>query len=534
MEVSYHREMKKNYLMIEADEEGMQAFEAKMLVGNAIEGLLKFRIRRTDDHCQFCYEITSRQPLGRLLETKSINAVQLRALLLGIAQTLIRMEDYLLSEHQILLDPDYIYIDPESFQPGLCLLPGKNGSFPDEFSEFLQFLLGKADHQDKDAVVLIYGLYRESLKENYGLDNLLRWLMRDEGKAGEEPEKLLEEKEEYRSRSSSGRNGYPGKWDSQPEILDGEKEMSPGPEKRPEAEAESGTGEAVIQENAWSLKTIVLRIVECLLLIPVFLAAIWLWKGSDTLPYLTGDGIWLTVGAVAAEGIGCVLVIGSGIATQRKNQESENHRHRKRDKTRSQMEKQYEKQQGRQGGKQGERQQQRQWEKQQERRREKPSWEMIFAEDDGEREMSEDATGHYIESAYKSDANEKSEPDEKSEPGRSQNESDDCHTVLLWDRNKKENVRRMACLDHPELTAQMSYYPFLIGKQESLADFTIPDDTVSRLHVRIDQKDGGYTLTDLNSTNGTTVNNRKLEANEMVPLQVGDLVDIAGYHFQFL
>ena len=159
---------------------------------------------------------------------------------------------------------------------------------------------------------------------------------------------------------------------------------------------------------------------------------------------------------------------------------------------------------------------------------------MIFAEDDGEREMSEDATGHYIESAYKSDANEKSEPDEKSEPGRSQNESDDCHTVLLWDRNKKENVRRMACLDHPELTARMSYYPFLIGKQESLADFTIPDDTVSRLHVRIDQKDGGYTLPELNTTNGTTVNNRKLEANEMVPLQVGDLVDIAGYHFQFL
>ncbi len=80
-------------------------------------------------------------------------------------------------------------------------------------------------------MVLVYGLYRESLKENYGLDNLLRWLMRDEGKAGEGPEKLLEEKEEYRSRSSSGRNGYPGKWDSQPEILDGEKGMSPGPEK---------------------------------------------------------------------------------------------------------------------------------------------------------------------------------------------------------------------------------------------------------------------------------------------------------------
>ena len=38
------------------------------------------------------------------------------------------------------------------------------------------------------------GYTGESLKENYGLDNLLRWLMRDEGKAGEEPEKLLKKK----------------------------------------------------------------------------------------------------------------------------------------------------------------------------------------------------------------------------------------------------------------------------------------------------------------------------------------------------
>ena len=86
----------------------------------------------------------------------------------------------------------------------------------------------------------------------------------------------------------------------------------------------------------------------------------------------------------------------------------------------------------------------------------------------------------------------------------------------------------------PGVNAQESQYPIFNGQPQKPAEFNHPDDTVSRLHVRIDQKDGGYTLTDLNSTNGTTVNNRKLEANEMVPLQVGDLVDIAGYHFQFL
>ena len=38
----------------------------------------------------------------------------------------------------------------------------------------LQYLLGKVNHQDKDCVVMAYGLYQESLKENYGMADLLR------------------------------------------------------------------------------------------------------------------------------------------------------------------------------------------------------------------------------------------------------------------------------------------------------------------------------------------------------------------------
>ena len=179
MEVEYLREMRQNYLMIQAEESQEQGYEARMMIGNTIDGLLKFRIKKSDNRCRFCYEITSKQPLSRMLEKKAINAVQIRGLLLGIARTLTRMEDYLLSEEQILLDPDYIYVDPEEYEPFLCLLPGKRGDFPEEFSLFLQYLLGNTDHEDKEAVVLIYGLYRESLKENYGLDNLLRWVMKE-------------------------------------------------------------------------------------------------------------------------------------------------------------------------------------------------------------------------------------------------------------------------------------------------------------------------------------------------------------------
>ena len=79
----------------------------------------------------------------------------------------------------------------------------------------------------------------------------------------------------------------------------------------------------------------------------------------------------------------------------------------------------------------------------------------------------------------------------------------------------------------------ISYYPFLIGKQENLADFILKRDTISRLHARIDRKENAYWLTDLNSTNGTSVNGRVLEANESVELEPGDQVALADLRFSF-
>ena len=77
------------------------------------------------------------------------------------------------------------------------------------------------------------------------------------------------------------------------------------------------------------------------------------------------------------------------------------------------------------------------------------------------------------------------------------------------------------------------YYPFVIGKNKNLADYTLQKDTVSRFHIRLDEDNGSYTVTDLNSTNGTRVKGRLLEANETTQLEPGDQIFIAdcGYIF---
>lgn len=194
MKISYKREMKHNYMMIDPETEEAAGYECEMLEGNHIEGLLKFQVRHIDSRSYYCYEITSRQPLSRLFEHKSMKLTEIQNLIFGIARTLDHMEAYLLGEEQILLKPEYIYADPESLTVMFCLVPGSRFDFMESLTELLRYLLGKVDHQDKEAVVAAYGLFQESQKENYSLEDLLNVLR--SSKASAKPEEAGEGEDE--------------------------------------------------------------------------------------------------------------------------------------------------------------------------------------------------------------------------------------------------------------------------------------------------------------------------------------------------
>ena len=71
---------------------------------------------------------------------------------------------------------------------------------------------------------------------------------------------------------------------------------------------------------------------------------------------------------------------------------------------------------------------------------------------------------------------------------------------------------------------------FLIGRDEK-CDYVIHDASISRHHANIETCDGSYLITDLNSTNGTFVNERRVTSH---PLRAGDRVRIANHIFKFL
>lgn len=73
---------------------------------------------------------------------------------------------------------------------------------------------------------------------------------------------------------------------------------------------------------------------------------------------------------------------------------------------------------------------------------------------------------------------------------------------------------------------------YLIGKLKAKVDIYIDDASISRIHAKIQKEEGEYYLYDMNSTNGTFLNGKRLGIREKVLLQVSDEIAFAdlGYY----
>ena len=109
------------------------------------------------------------------------------------------------------------------------------------------------------------------------------------------------------------------------------------------------------------------------------------------------------------------------------------------------------------------------------------------------------------------------------------------HTVLLSEQLNNEAGYILKSTDKSIEDIKLTYFPFIIGKQERICDYIIKNDMVSRLHLRIDKDRGeNFSIRDLNSLNGTRLDGRLLGNEEIAGLCVGNEVGIANLRYVFV
>ncbi|MDF2473799.1 MAG: hypothetical protein K0R21_1581 [Anaerocolumna sp.] len=176
MLAEYIRDMHKNYMVIKGMEGHCNGYKVKILLNNDINGVLKAELRYIDQMDLFYYDITGKITLYVKYEKGPIHYDELKSLIDNILQIVAKSEEFLLSEDDFVIDPNYIYYEADSNTYELCYLPDYRQDFRGQLESLFEFLMNKIDYKDEEAVVLIYALYKEVKEINCTYDKLTKML----------------------------------------------------------------------------------------------------------------------------------------------------------------------------------------------------------------------------------------------------------------------------------------------------------------------------------------------------------------------
>ena len=200
MREEYERDLHHAWMILETDELYKEDYQMRMLMENAIPGLLSVRGQGKDDKSQYRYEISGKISVKAKGEKEHWKFADLENFMRQFIQVLYAVKNYLLNVNCLSLDPGHIYVSDEIYY--FCYCPGLEGNILEKFHELTEYFVRETDYEQKEAVYLAYELHKASMEENYNIEYAL--------------ERILEKKEnEMESIQPEKKAGY----DLQEELI---------------------------------------------------------------------------------------------------------------------------------------------------------------------------------------------------------------------------------------------------------------------------------------------------------------------------
>ncbi|NLY48895.1 MAG: FHA domain-containing protein [Clostridiales bacterium] len=488
MEVGYKKDIRNSYLVIQmTDNCSSEAYCVNMLQENRVEGIIKPEPRNIDNRVLYYYDITSRQSLETVYIKKSIRYEKIKNLFMDLADIIERTYEYLLNENDLVLKPEHIYMDLDKEKTWLCYLPGYGRDIGAQITALVEYIMNKVEYSDKEAVLYTYNLYAACRDGGFSFNHLLSVIRGDKqegnknmtGAGNKEFILGFEESKEIHSIPEDGNINYNHGKNA------GNAKKNACSEK---FSADRGAGrhipvmmeEVVTDEKEiyyYPLTTYIYTAAcvigaVCLVIIAINMKLVF-----------TAMGNRLDYGKITA--LILVLMIITGYLMKII------------------------------------------WNKRNRLTR-------IVRKQDYIDPTDNDNT--YIYKSKETSGDKVKETGESvfSEPRRTGKQEDKPEMTVLLNSAPALSECRLEPenKDNNEII-QITDFPFVIGKLKNHVDYCLNKDVVSRFHVKITKEDEGYFITDLNSTNGTTVNDKPLPCYQKQAITRGDRIAIAGIKYVF-
>ena len=178
MEISYSKDYRHNYVVVSDDRVIENDYQLKMLKRNEIDGILKIQERMINGEGLVCYEITSKQSIKNLFDSKPMRFDDVKLLIDNLETVIENLQRYLLQGSHLILEEDYVYFDMDNGIYKFIFYPfyeyEENNIMP-----LLRFLTDHIDNDDIKVVEAVYQMVDIAERQKYTLEETVKWFLEE-------------------------------------------------------------------------------------------------------------------------------------------------------------------------------------------------------------------------------------------------------------------------------------------------------------------------------------------------------------------
>lgn len=559
LDVEIKHDIDKNYLVIRGSDEN--TYMLKMLAGNSVKGFLDLEVRVLNNVNQYYYDITGKESFQQKSARRKWTGTELRKAVSDILGCLQKSREYLLTPEHFVLNPEYVYQSMDTEDVYLCYAWNYEENVNGQLTELFAYFMNVVDYDDRDAVDLVYKLYDTSREENCTLQRLWGALSVPKVKRVVIEEEQEEEKGQDDNVSSKVRKPLRLKSDgerkrSQKSTLvkmnknvGNEKNKEKSQEKGKEKNKEKSKPEKLKRKNAGKkseksnntasgtsmlVKVLLIVAVQAAIIgIILFGASAGFFFENGGISYTKTGGSFLVLGVVDMYLL--TKIFGEEEQNEKQSEQKVEQAAWEEEKERSFV---LAKKNGRKDAataKQSTLSLENESVKGQANTRRKQTvqvsrgWELqnMTLERNGYNQMGQEA--ERVSGAVQKTSSENLDGTVVLDLGKT---IVDQRGDGAWNATKKKMCYLVP--DENEYgVISLGEFPFFIGRFQKDTDSLKGSRNISRMHSKIEQIGSSFFISDLNSTNGTFVNQKRVEKDKKIELYEGDQVMFANipYHF---
>ncbi|MBP3327019.1 MAG: FHA domain-containing protein [Coprococcus sp.] len=176
MEISYRTDGINSYMVLDDTSLSPDSYEVNMISNNNIEGLLPFEFRSLNETRMIYYRINGYVQLTELIQGEVLAMEYLADLFLHIIKLIHDMSMYMLQPDNLIINIKNVYFNSSDKRFGFVFCPNYETDIRRQLKSLTEECMKLVNHKDRQAVDMAYGIYDIVSKPNYDIQEIQNYI----------------------------------------------------------------------------------------------------------------------------------------------------------------------------------------------------------------------------------------------------------------------------------------------------------------------------------------------------------------------